>query len=193
MNSKSFLFEDLSTHEGQVIVLEAPRGSLRASFSSNWLDAQRGQEDLTIWHLDGDFQEYGVWAGVKDLFETLVPRIRSSCPQLTEDHNYELAIVSPALRRSISIQSLNLTDLSSPEERVRLYPAERALRIVHGLVDLVRKWKERADPSVWLIACENLDRAGFLVKAFFAELLRRCGKTSRLILFATGEAGIVET
>src|SRR5206468_3549085 len=71
----------------------------------------------------------------------------------------------------------------------RLYPANRALRIVHGLVDLLADWKGRCDPAPWAIACDDFDLAGHLALRFFSELMRRRGGSHSLVMLATCRPG----
>jgi tetratricopeptide (TPR) repeat protein len=190
MGPQTALPESVSEHPGQVVVLEAPSGPERRALLASWLEAAGAREGASTWLLDCDFERGGVWAGIRELFEQIVPRTAAVLPALAPAHDYELAMVSPALRRSINVKSLSLTDLATPEERVRLFPAERALRIVHGLVDLIVQWKQEADPGTWVIACDNFDRAGYLVSRFFSELLRRCGEAAGVALLAAGDAGV---
>jgi tetratricopeptide (TPR) repeat protein len=94
------------------------------------------------------------------------------------------------------VRNPNLTDSAPDRERVRLYPAERATRILHGLIDLLSVWKESHEPELWVIACLDLDQAGPLVQRFFTELMRRRGERAGISLLATSrssQAGMLES
>ncbi|WP_392535106.1 tetratricopeptide repeat protein [Nostoc sp. C117] len=170
---------------GKAILLEAESGSSRLTILQQWL--QVGQENkATTWLLSFNPQEDGLWAGLNEWLNQLLPKIQEKAPHLIEKHSYELAMILPALRRQISVRNPNLTDSSLDEERVRNYPLDRAYRIIHGVIDLLDSWYDYTDGSPWLIVCNNYERAGFLVRRFFAELLRRRGQKLKLsLLFAT--------
>jgi len=105
-------------------------------------------------------------------------------------HDYELVSILPLLRAKLSPRNPNLTDLAGAKEQVRLYPADRAVRILHGLIDLLKSWKERtADASPWLLVCDDFDRAGTLASRFFTELMRRAGEPCALSLVAACAPG----
>ncbi|HEX4964283.1 MAG TPA: tetratricopeptide repeat protein [Thermoanaerobaculia bacterium] len=131
------------------------------------------------------FDEGGPWAGMRDFFRELLPGPDSGAAELLDKHDYELAHLLPDLKPALGIRNPCLTDLASNEERVRNYPADRALRIVHGLVDLLIALKEREDRSAhetWILLCADYDCAGHMTKVFMQELMRRAGARLRLLL-----------
>jgi tetratricopeptide (TPR) repeat protein len=121
----------------------------------------------------------------------LLPEIQNTLPQLIERHSFELVYVLPELRRSLTVRNPNLTDLAPASERTRNYPADRAYRNVHGLIDLLNSWKTADSLDVpWVIACDDWDSAGAMTTSFFKELIRRRAKRlnlSLLVAVAPGE------
>lgn len=141
------------------------------------------EESAAGWLLRCDFEEGGPWAGVRDLFRSLLDDIRRQSPALIEKHDYELVHVIPELKSQVSLRNPCLTDTASSDERIRNYPADRAYRIVHGLIDLLTEHKRAASPGkTWLLICLDYDRAGEMTQRFFQELLRRRGVLLRTVL-----------
>jgi tetratricopeptide (TPR) repeat protein len=138
------------------------------------------------------FDEGGPWAGTRDLFRALLPRLESAAADLLARHDYELVHVLPELKPTLGVRNPTLTDLASKEERVRNYPADRALRIVHGLIDLVIALKERTPGTAlatWALLCIDYDHAGHITRLFLQELMRRAGTRLRLLLIPVSGAG----
>lgn len=140
------------------------------------------------WALRCAFEEGGPWAGVRDLFRELLDDLRGAAPDLVHRHDYELVHVLPELRCQLQLRNPCLTDTAEGDERIRNYPADRAYRIVHGLIDLLAAYKARHDDRVWLLACIDFDRASDMAARFFRELMRRAGARSRFVLLALGTA-----
>ncbi|MBD2409123.1 hypothetical protein FACHB389_29800 [Nostoc calcicola FACHB-389] len=169
----------------KVILLEAESGNSRLEILQQWLHLGE-QSKAKTWLLSFNPQEDGLWSGLNEWLNQLLPDIEEKAPHLIEKHSYELAMVLPALRRKISVKNPNLTDSSVDDERVRNYPLDRAYRIIHGVINLLDSWFDYTDTSPWLIACNDYEQAGFLVRRFFAELVRRRGEKLKLsLLFAT--------
>lgn len=179
-----------SAAAGQVILLEAAAGSARRAVMGEWLrDAQA--DGAETWLLSCDFDEGGVWAGVKELLQDLLPRIQESAPQLILDHGYELTVALPHLRDTIPVRH-PLTETAPMKEKVRNYPIDRAYRIVHGLVNLLDEWHSRSGGGRWVIACDFYDRAGAMARRFFTELMRRRGSRLRLTLLIAADTSAGE-
>ncbi|MGF1936483.1 MAG: tetratricopeptide repeat protein [Nostoc sp. ChiQUE02] len=179
---------------GAAILLEAEPGSSRLELLQHWLQVAQ-ENQATTWLLSCQPQSDGLWAGLNEWLSQLLPKIQESAPHLIAKHSYELAMILPALRRQISVRNPNLTDTSIDEERVRNYPLDRAYRIIHGLIELLDSWYDYTDGSPWLIICNYYEQAGFLVRRFFAELIRRRGQKLNLSLVFvtapnTGETAI---
>lgn len=172
---------------GSVFTVEAEPGAERRS----WLAArlrEASESSARTWLLDCDFSAGGPWAGIHEFFAGILPEIRAQKPDLIRKHDYELVHVVPELHRELSVRNPTLTDLSSSEERVRNYPADRAYRIVHGLINLLDAWKGPSEEP-WVLACDAYDAAGSIAHTFFRELLRRRGKRLRIVLITAVRPG----
>jgi tetratricopeptide (TPR) repeat protein len=177
---------------GAAVFLEAESGPHRTAVLEGWL-AQARQHCSSVLHLSGDMDEYGVWAGLQGLLESVLPRIRELAPQLIERHSYELCLVLPALRRELNVNNPCLTDVAADDEKVRNYPNDRAYRSLHGLIDLLDEWSEVQGRTDWAIACDHFDRATPLVQRFFAQLVRRRGERLGLsLLLAVAPGSVTE-
>lgn len=135
-----------------------------------------------IWHLDCDFANGGPWSGVHDLFAQILPQLQDFAPHLVELHDYELLSVLPELWKSLKPRFATLTDLAPSAERIRLFPADRALRIVHGLIDLLAAFKSMGEPGPWVMICQSFGSSGDLCRRFFSHLVRRRGLHLELLL-----------
>lgn len=172
----------------QVMVLEAEPGQARREQLQDWLDKAR-QRQATTWLLSCDREEGGPWAGLNDLFAGMLPTLEAHAPELITKHDYELAVVLPTIQRTLSVRNPSLTDLSPDTERTRNYAADRAFRIVHGLIDLFATWCELTSSTPCVMACDHFDRAGALTKLFFGELIRRRGERLQLTLILSINQG----
>lgn len=175
---------------GRVSFLEAFPGAQRHRILRAHL-AEAERNGGRTWLLDCDFESGGPWAGIHDLFASLLEEMRQGRPDLIEKHDYELAHVLPELRRSMRVRYTTLTDLASQEEKVRNYPADRAFRIVHGLIELLDEWKG-ADPTPWTFACDGFDGISHIGRRFFRELMRRRGERLHLGILAATAPGRAE-
>ncbi len=175
----------------RVILLEASPGEARCLRIQQWLEAAQF-EGASTWLLSCDRGLDGPWAGLKDLLNDLVPKIQAEAPELLIKHDYELANVLPSLQRIISVRNPSLTDVSNANERTRNYAADRAFRIIQGLIDLLAAWQQRKPNSSWVIACDRFDRVGGLVHRFFVELVRRRGQYLNLTLLVATDPGAGE-
>lgn len=172
-----------------VIILEAPAGALR----DQWIEDRLRDASASgsrVFNVSCDFDSGGPWAGVSGLLADLFPEIQSERPDLVQRHSLELVYTLPQVRRMLTVNNPTLTDLSSNEERVRSYPADRAFRIIHGIVELLDHWKTTSSPDVpWTIACNGYDQAGAMSGRFFKELMRRRGASLRISLLIAVEKG----
>ncbi len=184
MNQPTFSLPGAMELHGRAVFFQAASGPRRTAVLSDWL-AQARQRGSTIWLLNGavDGLDSGVWAGLRDLLEWVLPRMRATAPHLIEQHSYELCLVLPELRCELSVKNPCLTDVASDDEKVRNYANDRGYRSLHGLIDLLAEWHQLQEtPSTWAIAFDNFDLATPLVHRFFAELLRRRGERLQLAL-----------
>jgi tetratricopeptide (TPR) repeat protein len=172
----------VSLRKARLAIVEAPAGALRREWLKDTL-TELLQERAEGFYVSCDFDSGGPWAGVSDLFTIMLADMQEKRPDLIEEHALELVYILPELSQTIKVRNPNLTDLSWGHERTRNYPADRAYRNVHGLIDLLDKWKSQVAPGIrWVIACDGLDKSGEIGRMFFRELLRRRGNTANLQL-----------
>lgn len=166
----------------RILIIEGAAGPARRRRLQSRLESS-GASGARAFCVSCDFDSGGPWAGVSEVFAELLPDIQRQNPQLVERHALELVSVLPRLRHSLHVRNPSLTDLASAEEKTRSYPADRAFRIVHGLIDLLDSWKSAtcADAE-WVIACDAYDLAGTIGGRFFDELMRRRGERLNLRL-----------
>jgi tetratricopeptide (TPR) repeat protein len=180
---------DLSESLKPVVVLEASAGAARAKLIEEYLE-KCGRGGAETFNLSCDFDRGGPWAGVAELFSELLGEVQHSRPDLIERHGLELVYILPLLRRSIDVRNPNLTDMAPRSERTRNYPADRAVRNIHGLIDLLDEWKTSACPGTpWVIACNSFDEAGAMGSLFFRELMRRRSQRLNIRLIASVAPG----
>jgi tetratricopeptide (TPR) repeat protein len=192
MTAPNFAFisdYNLSDSLKPVAVLEASAGPARARLIEDRLQ-ECARFGARTFNLLCDFEQGGPWAGVTALFSELLGEIQQRRPDLIEQHGLELVYILPLLRRSIDIRNPNLTDMAPRSERTRNYPADRAVRNIHGLIDLLDAWKTSACPvTPWVIACDSFDEAGAMGSLFFRELMRRRAQRLNIRLIASVAPG----
>ena len=133
--------------------------------------------------VDSDLFVGGPWAGLRDLFSAVYSDMARSRPDLVSKHALELMYVLPYLRRHLVVATPTLTDLASPKERTRNYAADRAYRIVHGLIDMLEQWWLLSGLDTrHLFVVTHYDVAGSMTKKFLRELMRRKAKSSSVYI-----------
>jgi tetratricopeptide (TPR) repeat protein len=174
--------------DGTAIFLEAAPGAARLAALDHWVAQARvsGRRALRI---AGSVESDGVWTGLEQLLWSVLHDIRARAPELIERHSYELCLVLPALRREVQLRNPCLTDVASPEEKVRNYPNDRAYRSLHGIIELLDEWHAIAPGRGWAIAVDGFDTCTPLVWRFYAELLRRRGQRLGLTLLLAVRPG----
>lgn len=86
----------------------------------------------------------------------------------------EVESIAPELMAIVPTPPQTLTNLASATERTRFYPATRALRIAHGIAELLMDWARSAHPGGLTLAFRGLDDADPTDRDLVAVLLRRC-------------------
>jgi tetratricopeptide (TPR) repeat protein len=173
----------------RILIVEAAAGANRRRWAEDRLQ-EMAQAGTRAFSVCCDFDAGGAWAGVSELFASLLPEIKAAQPNLLERHAFELVNILPRLRRSLEVRNPNLTDLAPASERTRNYPADRAFRNVHGLIDLLDSWKSAVCPEeLWVISCDRYDAAGAMSGLFFRELMRRRGDRLHIRLVAAVDPG----
>lgn len=181
MNIEQNIPTNLLQSSGKIIVLEANDGRARRYAIETWLQSAE-VDGANTWLLRADRDRDGLWAGLQDLLIDLLPQIQVQAPDLIIQHDYELVRVLPALRHTISVRHSSLTDLADESEQIRNYPADRAFRIIQGIIDLLIAWFDRSASSHWIIAWDAYDRSGALVRLFVNQLVRRAGNKLNLTI-----------
>ncbi|WP_310427628.1 tetratricopeptide repeat protein [Chamaesiphon sp. VAR_48_metabat_135_sub] len=179
MNIEQEIPTNLLQSIGKTIVLEANDGQARRSAIETWLQSAK-VDGADTWLLRTDRDRDGLWAGLQDLLIELLPQIQSQAPDLIIQHDYELVRILPTFRHTISVRHSSLTDIADESEQIRNYPADRAFRIIQGIIDLLIDWFDRSVSSHWIIAWDAYDQSGALVRLFVRELVRRAGNRLNL-------------
>lgn len=174
---------------GHVLVLEAPPGAARRTLLESWLAEVQTGAAARAWLLPCAVGQHGLWAGLKDWLQDLLPALEAQAPELIARHDRELATVLPGVHRARHTRKLTLTDLAVANESVRNYALDRAYRLGHGLVDLLAAWHERSGGGRWCVMCDDYDEVGALVARFFRELVRRRGRALGLRLVLATSSG----
>jgi tetratricopeptide (TPR) repeat protein len=166
-----------------VRVVEGEPGASRVQHLQSLLEANH-RRGAAAHLLSCSWVDGGPWAGVDQLLRAHFDELAAARPDLVERAAYELVHVMPELRRRLVVKNPSLTDLAPIDERVRNFPADRAFRIVHGLVDLLDAWGRERGLQGWVLACDSLDEAGAIGLRFFRELVRRRGETMGVTIIA---------
>jgi tetratricopeptide (TPR) repeat protein len=165
-----------------VVLLEAQSSQARREYLHE-LIKQSQDNGATTWLLNCHRDEGGPLAGLHSLFNHLLPQVYKSAPDLIAKYGCELVHVLPSWRRIIKVRNLSLMDLTLKDPPVRTYDANRAFRIVHGLIDFLVTWYQRCNSDAWVIVCDSFDKSGVLIQFFFTELIRRHSEQMNLTLF----------
>lgn len=180
---------DAGTSMARVLIVEGAGGPARRRWLEDQLKLSAASGARTF-SVSCDFFAAGPWAGVNEFFSELVADIQQQRPDLVSRHSLELVTILPRLRQSLEVRNPSLTDLATGEEKTRNYAADRAFRIVHGLIDLLDSWKSATCPETkWVISCDAYDRGGAIGRNFFSELMRRRGERLNLHLLVGVESG----
>lgn len=189
--NQNVLIPESQNGERSLYIVEAPQGQERRNLLAAWLERERKAGSAT-YLLCCDFAFGGPWAGLADLLQEIVAEAERAAPALVQHHAGELTMVIPNLRSRLRVLNPTLTDSAAPAEKVRNYPMDRAYRIVHGLVNFLNAWSTHRQVRSWVIACDQLEDAGALVKMFFRELMRRRGQELGLTLICAVRPGNAE-
>lgn len=172
---------------GKLTIVEANAGDCRTRVLRELID-EAGSE--TYWVVCA-VEEEGIWSGLKPLLELVMQELENSSEGLLDRYSVELSVIFPHLRPQSSAL-MSLTDVAAPTERVRNYAVDRIYRVIHGLINLVAAWRSLKGTKRWVVVCDDLDKAGVLVRRFYSELLRRIGAETGLILFGSTSPGFGE-
>jgi tetratricopeptide (TPR) repeat protein len=147
----------------------APAGEPRGDFT---VDCHRGLR--------------GPYTGLGSLLRLVVPLAVGLRPGIADRHVTEILSVAPELRQAIGVAPETLTSLAAPEERTRIYPANRTRRLAHGSVELLAGYAAAAGAAPLRLVFRRVDRADHTDQEFLAIFLRRARPEQIAITVTTG-------
>jgi tetratricopeptide (TPR) repeat protein len=116
----------------------------------------------------------GPYTGGGGVLRSIVPEVLIANPELVAARAIEVIAVAPELTPLVPSPPQTLTNLAVKEERTRFYHATRALRIAHGIAELLTDWARLTHPDGAVIVLRDLDDADPTDRDFVSILLRRC-------------------
>ncbi|MBO1332219.1 tetratricopeptide repeat protein [Streptomyces sp. VRA16 Mangrove soil] len=117
----------------------------------------------------------GPFTGAHFLLHQAVPQLVERDSELVAAARaLEVESIAPELMGLVPTPPQTLTNLAVAKERTRFYPATRALRIAHGVAELLMDWARSAHPKGVTLAFRGLDDADPTDRDLVAALLRRC-------------------
>lgn len=134
-------------------------------------------------------RQRGPFSGGGDLMRQLVPELLERHPHLAKARITEITAVAPELADLGVLAPQTLTNTASHKERTRFYPATRALRIAHGLAELLMDWARAEHPDGLVVAFRDLDHADPTDRDLAAALLRRCDPAVITVIAEADTAG----
>jgi tetratricopeptide (TPR) repeat protein len=130
----------------------------------------------------------GPFTGGGALLRRIVPDVLAHDPDMVTFRAVEITAVAPELATLVPHAPQTLTNLAVRDERTRFYHASRALRIAHGIAELLMDWVRLTKSEGIVIAFRDLDDADPTDRDLVAVLLRRCDP-SLMTVIAEGGAG----
>ncbi|MGA4837972.1 tetratricopeptide repeat protein [Streptomyces sp. G45] len=116
----------------------------------------------------------GPFTGGGLLLRHLVPELIVHHPDAVTARATEITAVVPELAPLVPGVPRPLSQRASPGERTCFHPAERALRLAHGIAELALGWARRTRPDGAVIAFHAVDDADPTDRDLVALMLRRC-------------------
>jgi tetratricopeptide (TPR) repeat protein len=108
------------------------------------------------------------------LLHAVVPDLLEDDAELLAAHASEVVALAPDLASLVPTRPRTLTNLAESTERTRFYPASRALRIAHGIVELLIEWARIRHPGGAVVVFRDVDDADPADRDLVAVFLRRC-------------------
>lgn len=115
----------------------------------------------------------GPYTGLGGLLRLIVPETYERRPDLVRRHLTEILSAAPELRGAIDAAPETLTSLAVPEERTRIYPANRTRRLAHGATEFVAGHAAATGRLPLRVAFDRVDQADPTDQEFLAIFLRR--------------------
>ncbi|MFG1949595.1 tetratricopeptide repeat protein [Micromonospora sp. NPDC048830] len=128
----------------------------------------------------------GPYTGLGSLLRLIVPEAYERWPDLVRGHLTEILSAAPELRGAIDAAPETLTSLAVPEERTRIYPANRTRRLAHGATEFIAGYATRAGRLPLRVAFDRVDEADPTDQEFLAIFLRRVGPDRVAVWVGTG-------
>ncbi|WP_329177564.1 tetratricopeptide repeat protein [Streptomyces sp. NBC_01477] len=134
----------------------------------------------------------GPYTGLGSLLRRVVPLAVELRPGITDRHVTEILSVAPELRPVIGVGPETLTSLAAPEERTRIYPANRTRRLAHGAVELLAEYAAAAGAAPLRLVFDRADRADHTDQEFLAIFLRRARPDRIRITVTSGGGDLID-
>jgi tetratricopeptide (TPR) repeat protein len=134
----------------------------------------------------------GPYTAAGSLLRAVVPSAARRRPTLVARHNVEILAAAPELRGRIPTGTGAAGPATGVDGGARLHPAERTLRIAHGLTDFLTELRraEPGDPVTLVI--ENAHEADATDREFLAVLLRRLDPELVTLVVCTSPAPVLD-
>ncbi|MDJ0347533.1 tetratricopeptide repeat protein [Streptomyces sp. H10-C2] len=116
----------------------------------------------------------GPYTGGGSLLRLIVPELMEANSEVVAARATEVVALAPELTPIVPQPPQTLTNLADSKERTRFYPATRAIRLSHGVAELLMDWARIKHPGGVVIAFHDLDEADPTDRDLVAILLRRC-------------------
>jgi tetratricopeptide (TPR) repeat protein len=139
-----------------------------------------------------DRRNEGVWSGVSPLLRTWVNRIDPIDPDLVHRYARELEMVLPERRSGDAAERKSLAETAANDERIRVFPADRTIRVIQGLIDFMLQAARTAGDCRLALGFDSWDESSNLGRFFVHELVRRCILPMELFL-AVSPGRVAET
>ncbi|MFI1196910.1 tetratricopeptide repeat protein [Micromonospora sp. NPDC020750] len=128
----------------------------------------------------------GPYTGLGSLLRLVVPEAYGRWPDLVQRHLTEILSAAPELRGAIDAAPETLTSLAVPEERTRIYPANRTRRLAHGATEFLAGYAARSGRRPLRLAFDRVDQADPTDQEFLSIFLRRVRPDVVRVLIGTG-------
>ena len=116
----------------------------------------------------------GPYTGGGSLLRSVVPELLECNAEFVAARAIEIVALAPELTSLVPRPPQTLTELATPRERTRYYPADRTLRLAHGVAELLMDWARTRHPGGVVITFRELDDADSTDRELVGVLLRRC-------------------
>ena len=128
----------------------------------------------------------GPYTALGSVLRLLVPEAYERWPELVRAHLTEILSAAPELRGAIDAAPETLTSLAVPEERTRIYPANRTRRLAHGATEFLTGYAAGSGRRPLRLAFDRVDQADPTDQEFLAIFLRRAHPDEILVRIGSG-------